>query len=246
LQAEWYYAKNAMVSLGFYHKDINTFIQQVTERAPYNTLGLSNALLIISGGCSLTGGTPGCPTLPDSDVVVYRKVNTPGGPLDGVEFNLQAPFSFLPGSWRNFGLLANATAVRSRITYITRVDNPATPVNEQLTQVSDFTGLSRRTYNLTLFYEDAAFAARVSAAHRSRYLSAVLGDVNGADYAFVDGTTNIDMSLSYQLTPRLRFTVEGQNLTDTPLRYGKDLRRNDTLLYVHFGRSVMLGLNYRY
>ncbi|GAB3453825.1 TonB-dependent receptor [Massilia terrae] len=245
LQAEWYYAKNAMVSLGYFHKDIGSFIQTVNTRAPYNTLGLPNELLI-TNGCSITGGVPGCITLPDTEVNISRKVNTQGGPLNGVEFNLQAPFSFLPGFWSNFGLLANATAVKSKITYITRLDNPATPANEQLTKVSDFTGLSPRTYNLTLYYENEKFSARVSSAHRSRYLSAVLGDVNGADYTFVDGSTNVDMSLSYNVTPQLRISLEAQNLTDAPLRYGKDLTRNDTLLYVHSGRSFVLGANYKF
>jgi TonB-dependent receptor len=244
LQAEWYYAKNAMVSLGYFRKDIKSFIQTVSERVPYNTLGLPNDLLVFNG-CSLTG-TPACPTLPNTEVVVSRKVNTAGGPLNGVEFNLQAPFSFLPAFWNNFGFLANATAVKSKITYITRVDNPATAANELLTTVANFTGLSPRTYNLTLYYEDPKFSARVSAAHRSSYLYAVLGDVNGADYTIVDGSTNIDMSLSYNITPQLRLSLEGQNLTDTPLRYGRDSQRNDTLLYVHSGRSFVLGLNYKY
>lgn len=244
LQAEWYYAKNAMISIGHFRKDIKSFIQSVNERVPYNTLGLPNELLILNG-CSLTGA-PICQTLPTTEVNVSRKVNTAGGPLKGYEFNLQAPFSFLPGIWSNFGLLANATRVKSKITYITRVDNPATPANEQLTQVADFTGLSPRTHNITLYYEDAKFSARVSAAHRSSYIYAVLGDVNGADYTMVDGSTNIDMSLSYNLTPQLRLSLEGQNLTDTPLRYGRDTQRNDTLLYVHSGRSFVLGLNYKY
>jgi outer membrane receptor protein involved in Fe transport len=54
------------------------------------------------------------------------------------------------------------------------------------------------------------------------------------------------MSLSYNITPQLRLSLEGQNLTDTPLRYGRDSQRNDTLLYVHSGRSFVLGLNYKY
>ncbi|MGV7207597.1 TonB-dependent receptor [Oxalobacteraceae bacterium A2-2] len=244
LQAEWYYAKNAMVSLGYFHKDIGTFIQTVNERVPYSSLGLPNDLLVFNG-CSLTG-TPACPTLPNTEVVVSRKVNTPGGPLNGLEFNLQMPFSFLPGAWSNFGLLANATRVKSKITYITRVDNPTTAANEQLTQVADFTGLSPRTHNLTLYYEDQKFSARVSAAHRSSYLLAVLGDVNGADYTIVDGSTNIDASFSYNVNPRLRISLEGQNLTDTPLRYGRDTQRNDTLLYVHSGRTFVLGATYKF
>ncbi len=245
LQAEWYYAKNAMVSLGMFRKEINTFIQGVSERAVFSTLGLPDSILL-GGGCSITGGTPACATLPSTEVVVNRKVNTHGGPLNGLEFNLQAPFTFLPGVWSNFGALVNYTHVNSKITYITRVDNPKTTANELLTQQANFTGLSPNAHNLTLYYEDAKFSARVSAAYRSAYLLNVLGDVAGHDYTTVDGSTNIDFSMSYNMTPQLRLSFEGQNLRDTPLRYGRDSQRNDTLLYVHSGRTFVLGLNYKY
>ncbi len=131
----------------------------------FNTLGLDPSVLV-SGGCSLTAA-PQCPTLPTSTVTVNRKVNTPGGPLDGYEVNFQSPFSFLPGFWSRFGVLANYTHVKSEITYITRVDNPNTAANELLTQTANFTGLSPDAYNLTLYYEDEKVSARVSAAHRS-------------------------------------------------------------------------------
>ena len=245
LQAEWYYAKNAMLSAGYFHKDIGTFIQGVSERAVFSSLGLPDSILL-GGGCSITGGTPACATLPNTTVVVNRKVNTQGGPLNGYELNLQAPFSFLPGAWSNFGLLANYTHVDSKITYITRVDNPTTAANEQLTTQANFTGLSPNAHNITLFYEDAKFSARVSAAHRSSYLLNVLGDVAGHDFTIVDGSTNVDFSMSYNVTPQLRLSFEGQNMTDAPLRYGRDSQRNDTLLYVHSGRSFVLGLNYKY
>lgn len=245
LQAEWYYAKNAMVSLGAFRKQIGTFIQGVSERAVFSSLGLPNSVLL-GGGCSITGGTPACPTLPDTEVVVNRKVNTPGGPLTGFEANLQAPFSFLPGVWSNFGLLANYTHVDSKITYITRVDNPLTSANELLTQTANFIGLSPNAHNLTLYYEDTKFSARVSAAHRSSYLLNVLGNVAGHDLTTVDGSTNVDFSVSYNVTPELRLSLEGQNLTDTPLRYGRDSKRNDTLLYVHSGRTFVLGASYKF
>jgi TonB-dependent receptor len=202
--------------------------------------------ILLGGGCSITGGTPACPTLPSTTVVVNRKVNTPGGPLRGYELNWQAPFSFLPGFWSNFGALLNYTHVDSKITYITRVDNPNTAANELLTQRANFTGLSPNAHNVTLYYEDPKFSARVSAAHRSAYLLNVLGNVAGHDFTTVDGSTNVDFSVSYNITPQLRVSLEGQNLTDAALRYGRDSQRNDTLLYVHSGRSFVAGLSYKF
>ncbi|MES2901568.1 MAG: TonB-dependent receptor [Pseudomonadota bacterium] len=242
IQAEWYYDKNAMISVGVFRKDIDTYIQRIGERVPYNTLGLPDALLT-GGGCSITGGTPACPTLPASIVTVSRAVNTPGGPLNGFEFNLQAPFNFLPAGWNNFGLLANYTQVKSTINYITRT---ATATLPQLSMNANLVGMSPKAHNLTLYYEDPLFSARVSTAHRSKYLFNVLGDVNGHDYTYVDGSTNIDFSMSYNVSPKLRVTFEGANLTDEPLRYSRDSQRDDTLLYAHSGRTFALGMSYKF
>jgi outer membrane receptor protein involved in Fe transport len=70
--------------------------------------------------------------------------------------------------------------------------------------------------------------------------------LSGHDDRIVDRSTNIDFSVSYNLTPQLRLSVEGQNLTDTPLRYGLGTQRNDALLYVHSGRSFVAGMNYKF
>jgi TonB-dependent receptor len=245
LQAEWYYAKNAMVSVGYFHKDIKTFIQRTNELMPYTETGLSNAYLTATG-CSITGGTPSCLIQPDTQVSVSRMVNTKGGPLDGVEVNWQLPFTFLPGFWSNFGALANYTHVKSRITYITRVDNPRTPANEQLTEEANFIGLSPDAYNLTLYYEDRKFSARVSATHRSSFIRDVLRNANGSDHSFAVPMTRVGLSMSYNVTPQLRLSFEAQNLTDEPLRYGKDTERDDTLLYGKSGRTYVLGANYKF
>ncbi len=245
LQAEWYYAKNAMISVGYFHKDIKTFIQRTNELMPYTETGLSNAYLTATG-CSITGGTPACLIQPDTQVSVSRMVNTKGGPLDGVEVNWQLPFTFLPGVWSNFGALANYTHVKSRITYITRVDNPRTPANEQLTQEANFIGLSPDAYNLTLYYEDRKFSARVSATHRSSFIRDVLRNANGSDHSFAVPMTRVGLSMSYNVTPQLRVSFEAQNLTDEPLRYGKDTERDDTLLYGKSGRTYVLGANYKF
>jgi TonB-dependent receptor len=245
LQAEWYYAKNAMISAGFFHKDIKTFIQRTNELMTYAETGLSNAYLTATG-CSITGGTPACQIQPDTQVSVSRMVNTRGGPLDGFEVNWQVPFTFLPGKWSNFGALANYTHVKSKITYITRVDNPRTPADEQLTEEANFIGLSPDAYNLTIYYEDRKFSARISATHRSDFIRDVLRNANGSDHSFAVPSTRVGLSMSYNVTPQLRLSFEAQNLTDEALRYGKDTERDDTLLYGKSGRSYVLGANYKF
>jgi iron complex outermembrane receptor protein len=139
-------------------------------------------------------------------VVVNRKVNTPGGPLDGYEVNLQAPFSFLPGFWSNFGVLANYTHVKSKITYITRVDNPehagqrAADAEGQLHRP-----VAERAQPHAVLRGQQVQRAGLGGAPFS-YLLNVLGDVQGHDFTTVDGSTNVDFSMSYNITPQLRLS----------------------------------------
>ncbi|GGX80056.1 TonB-dependent receptor [Massilia dura] len=246
VQGEWYYAKNAMVGLGIFRKDMKSFIQGVSELQTYSSLGIPNDLLQTSTGCSITGGTPACPTQPDTLVTVSRQVNTSGGPLNGAEFSWQTPFSFLPGAWSNFGMMANVTRVKSKIKYLTRLDNPRTTTNEELSIITNFTGLSPRANNFTLYYDDEKFSARVSRAYRSSYYRAIRGNVDGHDYLVADASTTYDMSTSYQVTPQLRISFEAQNLSNEPTRYYNDTQRQDTLLYVRSGRTLVLGASYKF
>ena len=74
----------------------------------------------------------------------------------------------------------------------------------------------------------------------------MLGDVNGHDFTYVDASTNVDFSTSYQVTPKLKLSLEAANLTNQPLRYGRDTQRNDTLLFAQSGRSFAVGAAYKF
>src|SRR5687768_655390 len=92
-----------------------------TTQIPFNQLGLPNSLL---------DGTNSVPT----DLFTIRQpLNTPGGPLKGYEINAQVALDFLPGFLGNFGVLANYTHVKSKITYVTPDGN----------YIADLVGLSK-------------------------------------------------------------------------------------------------------
>ena len=100
------FPEGSLLSVAYFYKDIETYIQRITEQVPYRELGLPDSLL---------DGTPASPT----DIfTVGRFENTPGGPLKGFEINAQVQFNFLPGFWSNFGVLANYTKVDAEIEYI--------------------------------------------------------------------------------------------------------------------------------
>jgi iron complex outermembrane receptor protein len=223
---EWYRESGAVLALGLFYKDIDTFVQTLRNEAVYNTLGLPDSLIA------------GTVATPDMVFAVTRPVNSPGGKLKGFEINLQQPFTFLPGFLSRFGVLANYTYVNSDIKYLTSAVPGDPVVNATLV------GLSKNAYNGTLFYEDSKLGARVSVAYRDGYLTAVPGnDFN--TWHGTNATTNIDAQISYNLTKHLRISLEGLNLTDeyADLYVDRDNRLN---AYTHTGRQIVAGVRYTF
>ncbi len=226
LSLEWYPQSGAILAGGFFYKDIDTFVQTLRGEAVYSTLGLPNSLIA------------GTEATPDMVFSVTRPVNSDGGELYGFELNLQQPFTFLPGFWSNFGVLANYTFVDSDIEYVTSTTPGAPVVNATLL------GLSKNAWNGTLYYEDDKFSARVSVAYRDKYLTGVPGnDFNS--WHGTNATTNVDAQVSYNLTDSVRLSIEGLNLTDeyNDLYVDESNRLN---AYTHTGRQYVVGLRYTF
>jgi TonB-dependent receptor len=225
LGLEWYFAEESLLGIGLFYKDIDTFVQTSRETRPFNTSGLPDSLLDGTGA------------LPTDDFQFNIPINTPGGPLQGVELSYQQPFSGLPGFWSNFGVQANYTYVDSEIQYLT-----STGQNSLRT---DLTGLSKNAYNATLYYEGERFGARVSAARRSDYLTVVPGR-NNNDVEGTKGTTTIDASASWKFNEQLEFSIEGLNLTDEYNDQWVDSVGDRASVYHHTGRQYFVGVRYRF
>jgi iron complex outermembrane receptor protein len=215
---EWYFQNEGLLAAAVFYKDIDSFITTVTESIVWSDLGLPDELL--QGAAR-----------PTDIFLVTRKLNGQGGSLHGLEIQYQQPFTFLPGFWSNFGFIGNFTYVDSEVDYGAAGKNR-------------LTGQSKNTFNATLYYETDRFQARVSAAHRSQYLVSFPGS-NGNSEEGVNDTTNIDASMSYDITDSLTVSLEGINLTDEYVdRYVDVLDRVSD--YRHTGREVAVGLRWKY
>lgn len=104
---EWYFDEGAMLGLGLFYKDIESFIQTTRVVQPYSASGLPASLLDGTGA-----GV-------NDDFVFSVPLNTPGGELTGFEANYTQPFTFLPGKFANLGVQLNYTYVDSQIQYLT-------------------------------------------------------------------------------------------------------------------------------
>ncbi|WP_076069479.1 TonB-dependent receptor [Sphingomonas montana] len=225
---EWYFRPGSLLSFAYFYKDIKSFIQNVNSVVPFTDLGLPAALLDNSN------------TQPSELFTVSQPFNTPGGKLKGFEVNAQLPFTFLPGFLSDFGMLANYTRVTSKIQYILASVNGVPTV----TTTADLVGLSKNTASGTLYYENDKFSIRSTANYRDRFIRGIPASP-GSDLQGNSPTLYVDASASYNITPRLKIIVEGQNLTDEQNRLYTDSARQDTLFETRIGRTVTFGVNFR-
>lgn len=232
LSLEWYFAPESLLSVAFFKKDIDTYIQIIRQDLQYQQLTLLNPSAFAPGFC-----TGAC--TPTQVFQLTSAVNTEGGPLTGFEISYQQPFSFLPAPFDRFGVQANYTQVKSEIDYC----NNALCT---LTVTNDLVNLSPKAYNATLYYEDERLSARVSAAYREGYLQNVPGR-NGNELEGKKETLNVDFASSYKFNDQLSLTFEALNLTDEfNQQWVGNTTRQSTSVYHHTGRSFFFGLKYSF
>ncbi|WDF73961.1 TonB-dependent receptor [Novosphingobium sp. KACC 22771] len=227
---EWYFRPGSLLSVAYFHKDISTYIQSVSSLVPYNTLGLPNALLTAAG------------TQPTDLFTVTRSVNTKGGPLNGVEVNLQLPFTFLRGFARDFGLLANYTHVSSKVNYVLQSSGGVAT----LSTTANLVNMSPDTASGTLYYENRKFSIRGTINYRGPFIRQIPSGANDSDVLGNSATTFVDASFSYNLMKDIKFTIEGQNLTDEHNVLYIDSGRQDPLFNTRTGRTITVGVNAKF
>ena len=243
LSFEWYYHKGAMVSFAFFYKHLDDIAVSQNLFGPFasNPLGLPDSALL-----SFCGGTFTSTCNDTNTNTTYTTSTTQkGAPLYGTELDWQQPFDFLPHPLDSFGVLGNVTFVQARQNYILV---PPTATTAAITTLNDLTGLSRTTYNATLYYDDSVFEARVSAAFRSKFLVSV-GPTSGLsanDSQIQASSFNLDASTSYKVDENFSIDLQALNLTNQGLYQYNDTVGKRQLLFYQTGREFFAGIRYNY
>jgi iron complex outermembrane recepter protein len=222
---EWYPKSGGLVSLGIFYKDISTYIQNLTRTAPFSSLGLPETLLANTGVAA------------SDDFTILTAVNTPGGPLRGLEVNIQKQFKFLPGPWAGLGAVLSYTYADSAIKYST-----ATSAGPQTVE-ADLINLSKNSYTISLFYKGRKLQAHVTQKYRSEYLLSVPGIFN-TDMGGADATRYWDASVSYSLRPGVVASFGGSNLSNAREATWNRASAHLPADYRLSGRQFYLGLRY--
>ncbi|MDC7675884.1 TonB-dependent receptor [Asticcacaulis machinosus] len=144
--------------------------------------------------------------------------------LTGIELVAQGQFTFLPAPFDNLGAVANYTSVDAD---------------------QALTGISKTSYNATIYYETSLWGARASMSHRDRWYSGYSDDVMSASTRGFEGGTYVDASAFWNVSDALQITLNGVNLTNE-----KDTQFWGQNRYLYnqnqSGATYMLGLSYKF
>jgi TonB-dependent receptor len=220
LSSEWYYQQNSYISFGVYNKTVTNFPVQGTHQGTIPT----------PAGTPVIDPTTG----QAAQFTIGAYNNGPTANVYGAEFAVQHVFGD-----SGFGLQANVTAVGTN-----------KPYNQLDLTTSGFavTGLADSA-NIVAFYDKDGFQARVAANWRDAYLDHFGQQQNGSKFGteptFVNSTTQIDFSTSYDFTDQFNVYFTAQNLNDATFsthgRFG-----DQPLDIVDYGRRFTLGLHFKY
>lgn len=153
--------------------------------------------------------------------------------INGLEIGGQYAFDFLPKPFDGFGVLAN---------YTYQKDEGFKGTNLLTGEILPFPGLSRKSYNVSLYYENDKFSARASYNWRDQWLITAAG--RGSLPEFNEAYGSLDASASYNINDNFTVFLEGVNLTDeVRIENNNAVRRigNET-----FGSRVFFGVRAKF
>lgn len=235
---ERYFGDNGLFAVAVYHKDIKSFIQDLTiESFDFRANGFvvpETYEAVVTD--EETGGRVVTPVEVRDGAYTFAVNNKEGGYIRGIEFTwTQTLDAWFEQPWlAGLGFNASLAFVDSKIT----VDNP---FSNAPTATFPYPGVADRSGNLTIFYERNGFEARLAVNHQS-------DKVSNFGVAFAKNTlfaaeTKVDAQVSYEFANGLEVMLQGYNLTDEPNRsyWGEEYL---TGYIQNFGRGLYLGASW--
>ncbi len=261
--AEWYFAKNGLLSFAVFKKDIESYPQTILYSAPLSTFFDAEGLeaLKLQFSAANTADTFRRAYIDgDYEATARQFRDAPGGTLKGWEFSYQQDLTFLPAPFNNMGVQFNATHIDSNLTYIldpgVKSADGTTYTKQPIYGDGPWLGASPDAINFTVYYETEKWSARVSAAQRAEYYTTYPLAAGSCDPGICDSplinefggseaTFNVDFAATYKPTKNITLSLEGLNMTnETSNRYA--YTNPVVSQYGSTGRVITFGIRYKY
>ena len=229
---EKYFGNRAYVAAAYFYKDLKSYIY--TQDDPFY---------------DLSEYTAGFAPIAGVEVNPIGKLTTPqngeGGTLQGLELTGSLPLDMFSDALQGFGVVASATFNDSNI----KIRDPESATSVGAGEI-DLPGLSKRVYNLTVYYEKNGFEARVNQRRRSDFIGEI-GNFNGnRTLRYVVGENITDAQVSYTFGDGTAFSglsllLQASNITNEAYQTYAGTK-DRPLEYVEWGRTFLLGLTYKF
>ncbi len=228
LSLSWYNRKGSLFGIAYFHKVFDDVARQQLCQVGDSPYGVP-APLFVDAFNVCRSNVNGLSDVNNPRVTINRTVNLPN-PLfiRGYEFQAQQKLDFLPGFWKGFGTVLNATHVTSK----------SKDPNRKLFNVADW------TVNLIGYYENSWLSTRLAYNWQSEYDLEGAGSSTGGDRR-VQARGQLDFTMGIKPMKNLELRFEAFNITNA---IRKEFEEN-TLLprrYDWDGRSVSLSAQVRF
>jgi TonB-dependent receptor len=222
LSYEKYFGKKAYVALAFYYKKLDTYIFTETRTRDFSDQ--------IPGTKAITPF--GNYTAP---------YNGKGGNMKGLELTASLPLNMVTPVLDGFGVSGSYSYNDSAIT----IKEPSA----NLGQTIMLPGLSKHTSNLTVYYEKAGFETRLSQRKRSDFVGEIGNFAGERSLRYVVGENILDFQVGYTFNEGMfkgvGLVLQVNNLRDAAYETYNG-NRNQQLEYQKYGRTFLLGANYKF
>ena len=166
-------------------------------------------------------------------------INGDGGRISGLEFSYSTTGDVFTEALRDFGLIFNASYTDSSVR--------ANPDDDPI----DLPGLSKTVANMTVYYENENFSARLNYRYRDDFLGEVSGFGDGRNLRLVKAEAILDAQIGWAFTGDnwtngLSLFVQGFNLTDEPFTTFNEGDARQVIDYQRYGRSYLIGATYHF
>lgn len=182
LSYEWYINDASALSLAYFYKDIRSYITNRVETEYHASFFDPVGSPPDAARCDDLGGN-----VWQCEYRVSRPYNGAGGRNEGWELSYQQVFE------NGFGFSGNYT----RSDAVTNEGN-------------DIPGNAKKTYNVSVFFENSLLSARVSLNSRDDFFIGI----DRSREQWMEASEFVDASFSFNVNENIQLTLEGRNLTD--------------------------------
>jgi iron complex outermembrane receptor protein len=213
---EWYFAEEALLSGLLFYKDIGGLIDTASFTEIRSFPRQSDGEIV------------------EGPIAFNTFENGASAEIKGFEFAYQQPLGSAFGSWaENFGILFNYTYADSSADFSTEDDLRSTGLP----------GLSKSSYNTSVYYDDGSLDVRISYAWRERFMAEFSDDFGVT--RFTDDFGQLDLSANYRVTDNFQLQFQALNLAN------EQLVDQATQLYLPYSvndldRRVLFGARYSF